>query len=275
MELKYLYPYKEMEKYSKSLLECTSWEEIMITPYWSQISEWGGNACDFMKPKPIKERILIKKQVELLKELDMTVYKKDFQKIIDALPKNDEDPMTIAFYPSDTNLEEGVFGLNVWGNVVICFNPLIVNSKKWIPFVFAHEYHHVVLGFYWYYIKKGKETKGTLLEYLINEGQADEFAKSLYPNYEPSWHRWVSKENEHNVWEILKNALYDTGSIKQLEKYMFGSKELRIPSGAGYYFGSKIVSSYMKTHPNISFSQLIEVPHQTIFDESLSVFSDK
>ena len=87
MELKFLHPYKEMEEYSKSLLESkNAWEEIMINPYWSQISEWAGNACDFMKPKPIKDRLLIKKQVEILKELDLTMYKNEFQNIIQALP---------------------------------------------------------------------------------------------------------------------------------------------------------------------------------------------
>jgi uncharacterized protein YjaZ len=53
-------------------------------------------------------------------------------------------------------------------------------------------------------VKRGSETKGNFLEYLINEGQADEFAKSLYPNHQPSWHKGVTGENEQYIWNRLK-----------------------------------------------------------------------
>lgn len=38
---------------------------------------------------------------------------------------------------------------------------------------------------------------------------------------------------------------------------------------AGYYFGSKIVSSFMERHTDIGFVDLIKIPHQTIFNESI------
>jgi len=111
------------------------------------------------------------------------------------------------------------------------------------------------------------------LEYLINEGEADEFAKSLYPDCQPSWHKGVAKENEQHVWNKLKKVLYEVGSPQEQAKYMFGSEELGIPPFAGYYFGSGIVSSFMERHTNIGFIDLIKIPHQTIFNES--IYSNK
>ncbi|WP_105615056.1 DUF2268 domain-containing putative Zn-dependent protease [Vallitalea okinawensis] len=274
MEFKFLYPYKQLEQYSQYPQKKDElWERIMISPYWNQISEWAGDSCDFMKPTAIQDEQIIIKQVELFKKLDLSTFEKVFKNIAKELPIEDEDPMTIAFYPSATNIDEGVFGSNVWGNIIICINPLTAKSFNLIPFVFAHEYHHVALGNYWYCQKEGKETKGNLLEKLINEGEADEFAKSLYPGWQPSWHKGVSLEDEQRVWEIFKSVLYDEISLKDLGHYMFGNKKLGIPPSAGYYFGSKIVKSFMEKYPDLSFKELIKVPHQTIFDKSS--FSDR
>lgn len=38
------------------------------------------------------------------------------------LHKEDDDAMTIAFYPSDNSMEEGVFGTATWGNIIININ---------------------------------------------------------------------------------------------------------------------------------------------------------
>jgi len=236
-----------MQKYIDNVGKVqNAWEEIMIAPYWKQIAEWAGDSCDFMKPAPIKNDSIIRKQIAKFEILDLSLYEDEFKNIVSSLPKEDEDSITVAFYPSDNNMDEGVVGCNVWGNIIITVNPLKADFQKWIPFVFAHEYHHGVLGFYWYCVKRGSETKGNFLEYLINEGQADEFAKSLYPNHQPSWHKGVTRENEQYIWNKLKKVLYDVGSPQEHEKYMFGSKELGIPPFAGYYFGSKIVSSFME-----------------------------
>jgi uncharacterized protein YjaZ len=184
------------------------------------------------------------------------------------LPKDDDDPMTIAFYPSENNMKEGIFGTCVWGNIIMNVNPVNKNAVKWLPFVFAHEYHHCVLGFYWYCVKGGTETKGNFLEYLINEGQADNFAQSIYPSFCPSWHKGVSKDCKQDIWKKFKEILYTVAPTEQFAPYMFGDSALGIPPNAGYYFGYSIVKAYIDKHTNISFSELIQIPHQQIFEES-------
>lgn len=123
MKLKFLYPYKEMQKYYESISKTqNAWEEIMVAPYWGQIAEWAGNSCDFMKPASIKDKKNIIKQIEIYKTLDLSYFEETFNGISNSLSKDDEDPMTVAFYPSDNNMNEGVVGCCVWGNIIITIN---------------------------------------------------------------------------------------------------------------------------------------------------------
>lgn len=158
--------------------------------------------------------------------------------------------------------------INTWGNIIISVNSVNDASVKWIPFVFAHEYHNNVLGDYWYCVKEGKETKGIFLEAMINEGQADLFAQRIYPLLSPSWHKGVSADCEQVVWKKLKPVIYNIAPTEEFTPYMFGNEELEVPSYAGYYFGHAIVKDYMGKHPNITFSELLQTPHQLIFNES-------
>ncbi len=72
-------------------------------------------------------------------------------------------------------------GACVFGNIIININPLAEDYQDWIPYVFAHEYHHSVWGYNWFVIKGGQGLEGSFLEYMLNEGQADAFAESLFP----------------------------------------------------------------------------------------------
>lgn len=95
-----------------------------------------------------------------------------------------------------------------------------------MPFVFAHKYHHNVLGFHWYCVKEGKETKGNFLEAIINEGQADIFAQGIFPSLYPSWLQGTSADCEQTVWKKIKDVLYKIAPVEEFAPYMFGSKEL-------------------------------------------------
>jgi uncharacterized protein YjaZ len=194
--------------------------------------------------------------------------KKRFSEIITVLPKEDDDPMTVAIYPSDTGMEEGIYGTGVWGNIILNINLINPESLNWIPFVFAHEYHHNILGYYWYCIKGGEETKGTFLESIINEGEADVFAQSIFPDTVPSWHKGVAEEEELKVFSKMKEVLEEQLPIETAASYMFGNEEMGIPRNAGYYFGVKIVKAFLEKHPGMSFEALIKVPHKTVYLES-------
>lgn len=268
MELKYLRTYNSLGCYLEHFQERDAWEHIMIAPYWQQIAEWAPFPIDYMKPKALLNKQVIINQMKHFNDYDLLAIKPEFERVAASLPKADDDPMTIAFYPSDNSMEEGIFGTGAWGNIILNINPLNHQAVKWTPFVFAHEYHHIVLGHYWYCIKECKETTGSFLEAIINEGQADLFAQSIYPSFFPSWHRGVSPDCESSAWEILKKILCNVAPIEEFAPYMFGNESLNVPTNAGYYFGHAIVNDYLKKHPGMSFSELLQTPHRAIFNES-------
>jgi uncharacterized protein YjaZ len=240
----------------------------MIEPYWPKISEWAMGDTNHLKPPIISDGDIAEKIKELYHTINISRYEQVCKQIIDALPKDDEDSMIVAFYPSDNRLPEGIYGTGVWGNVILNVNPLNIECQKWIPFVFAHEYHHCVYGFYWYCQRGGADMKGIFLEYLISEGEADAFAQSLYPDMQPSWHSGVTDDEVEPVWDKIKGILYKQLPVEDSAKYMFGNEELGIPQNAGYYFAIRIVKAYLKRNPNTTFSELIKVPHEQIFMES-------
>ena len=113
--------------------------------------------------------------------------KNEFLKTGQDLPKADDDPLSIAIYPLDDEnksvkeRQNGVLGACVFGNILIQVNPLAEDFLTWIPYVFAHEYHHSVWGNYWYVLHGGLE--GNFLEYMINEGQGGCFCQTPVSNF--------------------------------------------------------------------------------------------
>lgn len=247
------------------------WDEYLIKPYWHEISQWAPFDCSFMKPSPIKDIAKLKKQLDIFKEIDFEYLEAEFERIVNALIKKDDDPILIAFYPlDDGNLvvkdyQNGIIGACVFGNIVININPLAKDYEKWIPYVMAHEYHHSVWGNIWYVLRG--TAKGNLLEFLINEGQADAFAKSLYNSLEPKWLNALTSEQEELLWEKYMLVLNSTDRTEH-EKYMFGDKSIGLPWCAGYHFGYEIVKSYLKSNPEKNLNDLIETDADVIFYSS-------
>lgn len=272
--LRFIYPYVNTKNYLEKIKDNgdyeEQWEKVMITPYWNGINGKDHSFCYFYKPNAIKNIDIIEKQIQCFSKIDLSSYEKDFEDIAKELPRELRRKTAVAFYPMySEDLIEGVAGYCCpnSGNILIQINPLINNYYEWISFVFAHEYHHNSLFYYWYNIKEGRETKGNLLENIINEGQADEFAKSLFKGYEPSWQKGVLPADEEKAWELFKNVIYESMSQDEMVKYMFGSKKDGIPYCAGYYFGGKIVRGFMDKNPHITFKEMIKIPHQIIFNE--------
>lgn len=264
MELNLIHPWKRLDNYLARRGDEDAWEQEMVAPFWPRLSEFAPFPADYLKPPAVgwEEAGGL---TGLFETMDFDGLAAEFVRIAAALPKEDDDPMTVAFYPSDNRMEEGVYGTGVWGNVVLNLNPRNPGATDWTPFVFAHEYHHNVLGFYWYCVKGGAETKGNLLEALVNEGEADLFAQSLYPDRSPSWHRGVKPEEEAAVWRKFREALFTAGPTEEFAPYLFGDSGRGIPENAGYHFGCRMVRSYLERNPGLGFSRLIEVPHEEIF----------
>ncbi|MCL2377466.1 MAG: DUF2268 domain-containing protein, partial [Defluviitaleaceae bacterium] len=203
--------------------------------------------------------------------IDIDGLQAEFTTIADALPSKDDDPKTlIALYPlCDSNeivkeRQNGVVGASVFGNVIININPLADDWEKWIPFVFAHEYHHNIWGHNWFVLRGGEGIEGTLLEAMIAEGQADLFAASLFPDLIPAWNRPFDAETERVLWGRIKPVLFSTDP-KIHAAYMFGAESAGLPWCMGYSFGQAIVKDFMERHPVVSFLGLLDVSAREIF----------
>jgi len=245
------------------------WDKHAIKPYWEELSKYAPFDMSDRKPKPIKNICKLKQQIKLMKEINLNELKSKFMQVVESLPNYDDDPITIAIYPvDDDNLmvkeqQNGVWGVNVFGNMLLNINPLAENYLDWIPYVFAHEYHHTVWGNYWIVVHGGRT--GSFIESLLIDGQADVFAKSLNPTLKnPTWISQISKEQEKELWnKHYSKLLYETDY--DYVKYMFGDEEAGIPWCAGYFFGYQIIDSFKKHYPQISFKNLMEMSSEEIF----------
>lgn len=276
MELNIIAVYENLDDYilemEKENADCERlWDEYAIKPFWGKISQWAPFDMSDRKPQPIRNIPKLKKQLEMMKNIDIKEIKQSFMKIVNALPNYDEDPITIAIYPvDDDNLtvkeeQNGVCGVNVFGNILLNINPLAENYLEWIPYVFAHEYHHTVWGNYWYVIHGG--LTGKFLESLLIDGQADAFAKSFNLTLSPKWISQISEEQEKDLWNKYYLKSINETNVDYV-KYMFGDAELGIPWCAGYFFGYKIIEYFKKKYSNISSKQMIEMNCEEIYAAS-------
>lgn len=266
MEIELIHAYLKLEDYiQEELQNRDTWEKIMVEPYWNIISKWAPFPEDHKKPIHHLEKNEAKNQLELLKKIDWDKVMDTFNRVCEVLPKDDDDVMYVAIYPSNTKIPEGIYGTGVWGNIILNINAMNSNFEKWLPYVFAHEYHHNVWGNYWYCIHNGKGLHGWLIESIIIEGEADAFAESIFGDMKPSWHYGVRSDDEDHIWELFKNVAELCLSPEDAGKYIFGCEELGIPQNAGYYFGIKILRLYIKKTQIHDMKIILETPLEEIY----------
>jgi uncharacterized protein YjaZ len=273
MKLEIIAVYENLEGYilemEKEHADCEMlWDKYAIAPYWEKISQWAPFDMSDRKPQPIKNISKLKKQLEVMKNIDLKELKNRFMQVVNELPNYDDDPIVIAIYPvDDDNLtvkeqQNGVWGVSVFGNILLNVNTFAQNYLDWIPYVFAHEYHHTVWGNYWYVVHGG--STGNFIEAMLIDGQADAFAKSFSPSLKPKWISQISKEQEKELWNTYYSKLLNETDA-DYGKYMFGDDEAGIPWCAGYFFGYRIIECFKEHHPLTSVKEMIEMSSEEIF----------
>jgi len=247
------------------------WERYMIEPYWADIARWAPFDQSFKKPLPVTNLQALEMQLSLFTKLSLDGLYDSFNKVAESLPAAD-GTMLVVLYPHDNGdrafkeRENGVRGTSVFGNMILSVNPLAEQYRDWLPYVFAHEYHHNIWGYHQYTLHQGKKLDGSLLESMVTEGQADAFAESLFPHLLPEWNRPFACDTETLLWDRLKPALLNTDRATH-DKFIFGCEEEGLPWCMGYSFGRSIVNDYMKKHPCISFLDLLEVPAREMIQD--------
>jgi len=268
MKFKLTLAYRNLQEYIAQGGGEEVWIKTMVEPYWGMLMQGAPFSMDHLKPVCNMELETAKRQLEILNSIDWERYSEEFETICEKLPKEDDDVMQIVIYPSVTNLPEGIYGTGVWGNIILNINAINETAETWIPFVFAHEYHHGVWGDYWYCKQGGRGLDDTFLEKLIIEGEADAFAGSLYPELHPSWQQGVSQEEVDEVWGKLSAVLNQSLTPEEYSDYMFGNREKKIPQNAGYYYAIRIIQAYEKNVGIESFSHMVETAPIEIYEKS-------
>lgn len=271
MQFELIPAYLKLEEYiQKEHQNQETWEDIMVEPYWNILSQWAPFPEDYKKPLQYLNRQEAIQQLDILRNVDWLEVENTFHRICDSLPKEDDDVMYIAIYPSGTKMPEGIYGTGIWGNIILNINALNSNFINWLPYVFAHEYHHNVWGNYWYCICQGEGLHGWLIENILIEGEADAFAESILGDLKPSWHLGVKCEEEENAWKIFQSMAESRLSPEETGNYIFGCDELGVPQNAGYYFGIKMIREYKRKHPLINTRHLLETPLEEIYQSYIS-----
>ncbi|MDO5291991.1 MAG: DUF2268 domain-containing putative Zn-dependent protease [bacterium] len=277
MKIKLIPVYESLEIYLEKLENKEQganelWEQYAIAPYWKTLCQYAPMDLSDRKPVPITDSMILRQQIKQLHTLDLEKLQREFERIVSILPNYDDDPIYVALYPiSDENWsvkerQNGVVGTSLFGNLIIQINPLAMDYEQWIPYVFAHEYHHTVWGNYWF-VNHGGELTNRFINSLVIDGEADSFSLSLYPKLKPKWLFSMSKQTEELLWKDVYSNLVEKTEVDYC-KYMFGQEGSEIPWCAGYVIGFQIVQSYLKYHENISFSELVEKRPEQILDES-------
>lgn len=273
MEVKIINTYNEVRKYLSRIKNNEnkelSWEKEVINPFWHELCKYAPFDLSDRKPKPIDDIESLEIMCASLEKLDMKLIQKEFEKVVSILPNYDDDPITIVIFPGNPSnamvneKQNGVIGSSTFGNMFIEVNPLIEDYEKWIPYVFAHEYHHTVFGNYWF-MMHSDELNHQFAESLIVDGEADSFALSLYPDLKPNW---LFDMTEKEISDLWNNKYKDIVSDTDVDyvKYMFGDKELGIPWCGGYKIGYMIVQNYLKKKDK-KILEIIEVNPKEIID---------
>ncbi|MDO5521365.1 MAG: DUF2268 domain-containing putative Zn-dependent protease [bacterium] len=277
MKIEIIPIYEKLEEYVAELEKGkqdaeTLWEQYAIAPYWQTLCQYALMDLSERKPVPIKDSAVLKSQLDLLHNIELDQLQTEFEKIASLLPNYDDDTITVALYPitdENTTVKErqnGVVGTALFGNLIIQINPLCADFEKWIPYVFTHEYHHTVWGNYWF-VLHGGALNNRFIDSLLIDGEADSFALSLYPKLRPAWLFDMSKKTEKRLWNDIYSKLVLKTDVDYCH-YMFGEENETIPWCAGYTIGYRIVQSYLTSHKESSFHELVEKRPEEILNES-------
>lgn len=248
------------------------WENEVLSPHWETLCCYAPFDLSDRKPSAITDIHELQLQCSLLEQLNMQNLEKEFERVATLLPNYDDDPITIVIFPGNpTNQtvnekQNGVVGTSLLGNMYIEVNPLIKGYEEWIPYVFAHEYHHTVWGNYWFMLHSG-ELENKFIDSLIIDGEADSFALELYPTLQPKWLFDLSTEEIEELWQSKYQSIVTQQNI-DYPTYMFGSEDAQIPWCAGYAIGYWLVQKYLR-QTNQSAIDILEIKPELLLEKLL------
>jgi uncharacterized protein YjaZ len=146
------------------------------------------------------------------------------------------------------------------GKIIIALDPTNPDWKAFLSYAIAHEYHHSA-----WISRNWTSPDFTLIDYLLFEGRADAFAKSLNPGFPMPADRYLTSDQEREVWKLIRANLAQKGS-QTINDVMNGCRD--IPFGSGYAIGYHIVRAFKDRNPSCDDATLVDVEAMTILAKS-------
>lgn len=148
------------------------------------------------------------------------------QRLEAMLPKAGPTVVCIhALNPASRTVSEkqnGVLGSCIGENVLLEVDPTAPGWRDWVPFVMAHEYHHTVWGYHYFFLQ-GQRTVDLLMT-LVVDGLADSFAALVAPGLRPAWNEALTPEQEREQWIRMQEFLTCQDPEIIHGRFMFGDE---------------------------------------------------
>lgn len=147
---------------------------------------------------------------------------------------------------------------------------VIYPINEWLerlPFVLAHEYHHLI-----YAIKR--DMSSSLLDRVVAEGLADDFANRLFPNLGGPWTLSdfsFTYHDETTAYECLHGEIDEVSLLKKggHNLYLVGQwPHADMTPYAGYAVAYRLVQGFVSSH-DVSLTELLELDPKIILAESI------
>ncbi len=247
------------------------WLEHAVEPYWAEWAQGQFNEArtreQFARPITNLAELMVEVE-DLMRSGVERLIEEAYGQITAALPSPLPE-RAVCIYAADPEnawlREHGVVGTGIGDNILLQINPAARDWEAWIPYVLAHEYHHAIWG-YSYFAVQAKSYMDLLIGVLI-EGEADAFAKMLYPEMQPPWIDALTPPEEARQWHAMQEYLsgYDGAAY---QRFFFGDESSRTPGNTAYTIGYHIVQAYLQRHPTATVLDLMNKEAQAILAES-------
>ncbi len=199
---------------------------------------------------PFEQNEYLDNQLEILKSGGLAEIIKDaLTEITDSLPGPDTKIIIIpANRNAHTLMEKLGSPLNCVtigsGKIIMTIDPTMENWKNYLRYGLAHEYHHSTwISLHW------KTSDLKLIDFLILEGRADNFAESIFSGLSLPWTNALTTEQEKVVWTLIEPDIFLPG-VERINEVFYGTD--KIPVCSGYEIGSHIVQSFLNNNPHYS-----------------------
>ncbi|MBU8567678.1 DUF2268 domain-containing protein [Virgibacillus pantothenticus] len=148
---------------------------------------------------------------------------------------------------------QGVLAYNKWNNTYLLINLSVKDGKhERLSSIFAHEYHHVIRN---QHLKDFPKRKKILLDYVIEEGLAENFVSKVFD--ENSLNPWAKQSTPNEIIKyrdyLKKNLNEDKTEI--IYSALYGDQVAGIPLWIGYSFGYYFIK-YILNNENTNIDYL-------------------